>query len=164
MNETRVLDDASDNMYCYLLSCDVYLMAKLAYFIAQITLPPSALEALTRQDALSKGPLLFNLENSGVTTHSGVLEFVAEEGTVGLPHKVCRSLGFKDDVQQGEDVIVKYVRLPKAKYVRAVPASAGLSQLSELRAILEQNLRFHATLTVGDLIQVWYRGQSFCLV
>ncbi len=96
-------------------------------------------------------------------THSGVLEFVAEEGTVGLPHKVRRSLGFEGDSKQG-DVIVKYVRLPKAKYVCVVPASAGLSQLSELRAILEQNLRFHATLTVGDLIEVWYRGQSFCLV
>ncbi len=135
----------------------------VSYFIIQITLPPSVLETLTRQDALSKGPLLFNLQYGEITTHSGVLEFVAEEGTVGLPRKVRRCLRLDGDSQKG-DVVVKYVRLPKATYVHVVPASAGLSQLFELRATLEQNLRLHATITVGDLIEVWYRGQSFCLV
>ncbi len=136
------------------------------YYYSQITLPPSALESLTRQDALSKGHFLFSLEHSGTTTHSGVLEFVAEEGTVGLPSKVRRSLGLEEDSQHLEDVlvVVRYVRLPKAKYAHVVPASPDLSQLSELRAILEHNLRFHTTLTVGDVLEVWYRGQSFCLV
>jgi len=32
-------------------------------------------------------------------THGGVLEFVAAEGTVGLPLKVRRSLGQTDDEQ-----------------------------------------------------------------
>lgn len=34
-------------------------------------------------------------------THAGVLEFVAEEGTVGLPPKVRRSLGKTGDEPLG---------------------------------------------------------------
>jgi Ubiquitin fusion degradation protein UFD1 len=62
----------------------------------KITLPTSALQALTSQDATGLGPMLFELsipakgaDQSPRVTHGGVLEFVAAEGTVGLPLKVC---------------------------------------------------------------------------
>lgn len=164
----------------------------------KVLLPPSALESLSRQDAVGLGPMLFELtsttageENaslpSGATTtrtsHAGVLEFVAEEGTVGLPRKVVLSLlgataqqipvgpgessgdGEKASpaVEGLENVVVRYVRLAKATFARVVPETVGLSQVSELRAMLENNMRNHATLTVGDRLSVWRRGKEFSM-
>lgn len=199
----------------------------------KLLLPPSALESLSRQDAVSMGPMLFELtwtkpatrageqsESVSRTTHAGVLEFVADEGTVGLPRKVVLSLlgataqqvpvgktvekkdplhhrqadrpatdqggsgsdadgggggggGGEGGDQQGAavrpaveglgHVVVRYVRLAKATFARVVPETVGLSQVSELRAMLEHNMRNHATLTVGDHLSVWRRGKEFSL-
>ena len=54
----------------------------------KIIMPPSALEKLTRLHITY--PMLFELINGQVETHThaGVLEFVAEEGKVYLPHWV----------------------------------------------------------------------------
>lgn len=54
-------------------------------FGGKIVLPPSALEKLTRLHI--EYPMNFELINGavGMTTHAGVLEFVAEEGRVYLP-------------------------------------------------------------------------------
>lgn len=160
----------------------------------KILLPPSALEKLSNQDAVSMGTMLFEISRGarregaaeqeaagsgepGVT-HAGVLEFVAMEGTVGLPRKVIISLLGPQEVEssmrEGEpeeesmletlgSVTVKYVRLAKAKFARVMPETVGLSQVSELRAMLEDNLRNHATLTVGDRLSVWQRGKEFSL-
>ena len=117
------------------------------------------------------------------TTHAGVLEFVAEEGTVGLPRKVVLSLlnataqqipvGPGESSGDGEEaspaveglenVVVRYVRLAKATFARVIPETVGLSQVSELRAMLENNMRNHATLTVGDRLSVWRRGREFSM-
>ncbi|CAN0566401.1 unnamed protein product, partial [Ectocarpus sp. 12 AP-2014] len=133
----------------------------------KILLPPSALESLSRQDAVGLGPMLFELTRttSGAapaaqqqrekapelqggtmtttrTTHAGVLEFVADEGTIGLPRKVVLSLlgaaahQVPPAVEGLENVVVRYVRLAKATFARVVPETVGLSQVSELRAML----------------------------
>ena len=87
----------------------------------RVTLPPSALEALTAQEALDHGPLTFELvlfdARGGVRarTHAGVAEFVAPEGTVGLPPKTALSLARRldggADALGSERVRVRYVRL-----------------------------------------------------
>jgi hypothetical protein len=74
----------------------------------KLTLPPSALDALTKQDALAQGPMLFRVTrhvggDAKRTTHAGVLEFSAAEGTVGLPLKVQRSLGLRGEEGQPDD-------------------------------------------------------------
>ena len=53
-------------------------------------MPPSALEKLSKLHI--EYPMLFELINGQAekTTHAGVLEFVAEEGKVYLPHWVCK--------------------------------------------------------------------------
>lgn len=162
----------------------------------KVLLPPSALDSLSRQDAVSMGPMLFELscgitESSGqlvglppavATTHAGVLEFVADEGTIGLPRKVVLSLLAEQTVPRessgatdgggGEQttmlkklgiVAIRYVRLAKATFARVVPETVGLSQVSELRAMLEHNMQKHATLTMGDRLSVWRRGKEFGL-
>jgi Ubiquitin fusion degradation protein UFD1 len=65
-----------------------------------------------------------------------------------------RSLGLDPEAAEFGSISVRYIRLPKATFVRVVPTTAGLSQVSELRAMLEHNLRLHATCTVGDWLEV----------
>lgn len=158
------------------------------------------------------GPMLFELTCTAPSpdaeveatkfsriTHAGVLEFVADEGTIGLPRKVVSSLlgtttpevafrnnsdeekllhrqgnesvdetpgkkmGARPFVEGLGNVVVRYVRLPKATFAKVVPETVGLSQVSELRAMLEHNMRNHATLTVGDSLSVWRRGKEFSM-
>eukprot|EP00624_Nannochloropsis_granulata_P000326 evm.model.NODE_11280_length_14553_cov_26.447674.3 len=58
---------------------------------------------------------------------------------------------------------VKYIRLEKGTYAKFQPKTGGLSQVPELKGMLEMNLLKHSTLTKGDLLQVWYRGKCFDL-
>lgn len=57
-------------------------------FCISVIMPPSALEQLTRLSV--EYPMIFKLTNKKTRrqTHSGVLEFVADEGKVYLPHWV----------------------------------------------------------------------------
>ena len=58
----------------------------------KIIMPPSALEKLSRLNI--SYPMLFKLSsgNNDSHTHCGVLEFVAEEGRIYVPHWVGLSL------------------------------------------------------------------------
>ena len=50
----------------------------------KIVLPASALDQLTRRNI--EFPMLFQLSNGDNKTHSGVMEFSAEEGKCYVPH------------------------------------------------------------------------------
>lgn len=125
-------------------------------------------------------------------THAGVLEFSAEDGRIGLPLKVRKSLvaepeetredgsrGMEERVEgpggeegdsraspawgSGWKVRVKYVRLEKGTYAKVQPRTGNLWHVPELKGMLEMNLQNHATLSEGDVLQVWYRGRCFDL-
>lgn len=59
------------------------------FMMFAVIMPPSALELLTRLNI--EYPMIFKLTNKKTKriTHCGVLEFVADEGYVYLPHWVC---------------------------------------------------------------------------
>ncbi|MED6159824.1 hypothetical protein PIB30_045703 [Stylosanthes scabra] len=136
----------------------------------KIKLPPSCFTELSDQGALDKGPMYFQLslvhsegssgiedidkENQG-TTHSGVLEFTAEEGSVGLPPHVWSNL-FSEGTVKSPLVEVRYVWLPKGTYAKLQPERVGFSDLPNHKAILETSLRQHATLSQGDILTVNY--------
>lgn len=138
----------------------------------KITLPVSYLEILTSQEITDQGPMLFKISlssNPSIFTHCGMLEFTADEGTVGLPPKVRRSLGIDEEIENEnenkleEKVIIKYLRLEKGTFAKVQPKKGGMTMISEIRAMLEHNMRKHATLTVGDILTVWHRGKAFDL-
>merc|ERR1719163_1311839 len=90
----------------------------------KLVLPPSTLEALERQGALDGGVLTFTValppgpgKTAGGLTHAGVAEFVAEEGTVGVPPRValCLTKGAGlDSLAAVGSVEVRYARLPRS--------------------------------------------------
>lgn len=79
-------------------------------------------------------------------------------GTIGLPPKVISTLW--GDNQSSGSIEIKYVKLPKISYVKLEPTFNTFFKVEQVKMVLEENLKFHSTLTVGDIITVWYRGQA----
>ncbi|RLN56311.1 hypothetical protein BBJ29_006586 [Phytophthora kernoviae] len=139
----------------------------------KITLPVSALEELNPQNALELGVFTFELsyeehgqqgENERILTHAGVLEFVADEGTVGLPPKVAASL-FQQTEHLPESIRVRFVRLEKGKFARLQARGDGFGDRQiDFKYMLERSLRSHTTLTVGDVLFVRHGRETFEVV
>lgn len=143
----------------------------------KIKLPPSCFTELSDQGALDKGPMYFMLSrtdgiipsssdvtaNQGYgTTHAGVLEFTAREGSVELPPHVWSNL-FSLDNPNVPLIEVRYVRLPKGTYAKLQPEGMGFSDIPNHKAVLETTLRKHTTLSQGDIITVNYGELTYKL-
>lgn len=79
-------------------------------------------------------------------------------GTIGLPPKVIDSL-WTDSKVKGI-VSIKYVKLSKVTYVKLQPKFNTFFKVEQIKMVLEENLKFHSTLTIGDIITVWFRGEA----
>jgi len=149
----------------------------------KIILPENALASLDQQNALesSSGPLIFEISNINIngnvtsTTHCGIREFSAKEGFIGLPPKVIQSLLKRslssDDagsINELSSIRIIYTRLPKITNAKFAPVLArdsmeSIFQVGPIKIVLEENLRLHSTLSVGDFVSVWHRGRKYQL-
>ncbi|CAA9990425.1 ubiquitin fusion degradation protein UFD1, putative [Plasmodium knowlesi strain H] len=123
----------------------------------KIILPQTALNALARRHI--SWPMLFEVSNpyTEKRTHSGVLEFISDEGTCHMPYWMMQQLCLKE----GDIVRVTSVSLPKGTFVKLKPCSTDFMELSNHRAVLETALRNYATLTIGDNIVIHYLGKTY---
>lgn len=143
----------------------------------KIKLPPSCFTELSDEGAFDKGPMYFQLsvvhqegssemkasdEENCRTTHSGVLEFTADEGSVALPPHVWNNL-FPGESPKTLLIEVRYVWLPKGTYAKLQPERMGFLDLPNHKAILETSLRQHATLSEGDILTVNYGELAYKL-
>ena len=73
----------------------------------KIIMPPSALESLSRLNI--SYPMLFKIENRAKnrTSHTGVLEFIADEGKVYLPGWMMRNLVLSEEKVLNPDWILQ---------------------------------------------------------
>ncbi|RQM23023.1 hypothetical protein B5M09_008666 [Aphanomyces astaci] len=125
----------------------------------KVTLPVSALEELNPQNALDLGVFTFELVAGGHTTHASVLEFVADEHTIGIPPKVARSLHLMDEAV---DIAVRFVRLEKGRAVKLQPRGDGFGDRQiDIKHLLERTLHTHTTLTEGDILLVRHGKVTF---
>ncbi|RHY06349.1 hypothetical protein DYB25_012162, partial [Aphanomyces astaci] len=128
----------------------------------KVTLPVSALEELNPQNALDLGVFTFELVAGGHTTHASVLEFVADEHTIGIPPKVARSLHLMDEAV---DIAVRFVRLEKGRAVKLQPRGDGFGDRQiDIKHLLERTLHVrttHTTLTEGDILLVRHGKVTF---
>ncbi|KOB71667.1 Ubiquitin fusion degradation protein 1-like protein, partial [Operophtera brumata] len=95
------------------------------------------LEQLTRLSV--EYPMIFKLTNKKTRrqTHSGVLEFVADEGKI------------------------ESVSLPVATFSRFQPLSEDFLDISNPKAVLENCLRNFSCLTTGDVIAIKYNSKAY---
>lgn len=128
-----------------------------ANFGGKIFLPPSALNKLTMLHI--RYPMLFEITNEAlnIRTHSGVLEFVAEEGRVYLPSWMMETL----KLQPGSLVKIANCDLPNGQFVKIEPQSVDFLDISDPKAVLENTLRKFSTLTVDDVIEIDYNDTKF---
>lgn len=142
----------------------------------KLVLPPSVIEHLDRQGALSGGVITFAVSvPGGSTTHAGVAEFTAEEGTVQLPPRVALSLtkgaGLHSLAAFGQ-VEIRFLRLPSRKkcLVRLQPRGQGFHLCGmkavnmDLEHVLLESLRGHTALTEGDWLPIRNNGITYELV
>lgn len=120
-------------------------------------LPPSAFDTLARLQV--DYPMLFRLtsDTENRTTHCGVLEFTAEEGTCYIPFWMMQNLL----IEEGSVITVTNVSLPKASFVKLQPQSVDFLEISNPRAVLEHALRNFSCVTKGDVIQIPYNNKNF---
>lgn len=119
-------------------------------------LPPSAFDTLARLQV--DYPMLFQLTSqTDRTTHSGVLEFTAEEGCCYIPFWMMQNLL----IEEGALVTVTNVSLPKATFVKLQPQSVDFLEISNPRAVLEHALRNFSCVTKGDVIQIPYNNKNY---
>lgn len=123
----------------------------------KILLPPSAFDTLARLQV--DYPMLFRLESSdkGTSTHCGVLEFTAEEGSMYIPFWMMQNLL----VEEGAVISVKNVSLPKATFVKLQPQHVDFLEITNPRAVLEHALRNFSCVTKGDVICVPYNDKNY---
>lgn len=106
-------------------------------------------------------PMLFQLNNRAMnrTTHCGVYEFSAPEGSCYLPFWMMQNLM----LGEGATIVVKNVSLPKAKFVKFRPQSVDFLEISNPRAVLEKTLRNYTCLSQGDVICIHYLSKNLYL-
>ncbi|XP_061722726.1 ubiquitin fusion degradation protein 1 homolog isoform X1 [Cydia pomonella] len=123
----------------------------------KIIMPPSALEQLTRLNI--EYPMIFKLTNkkSKRSTHCGVLEFVADEGKVYLPHWMMANLV----MEEGTMLQIESVSLPVATFSKFKPLSEDFLDISNPKAVLENCLRNFSCLTTGDVIAIKYNSKVY---
>lgn len=123
----------------------------------KIFLPPSALHKLTMLNI--RYPMLFKIssKNTGKFTHSGVLEFTADEGRCYLPDWMMSTLG----ISTGHIVKIETTDLAQGQYVKLEPQSTDFLEISDPKAVLENALRNFTTLTVGDIIELNYNSHIY---
>ncbi|ODQ80278.1 hypothetical protein BABINDRAFT_7732 [Babjeviella inositovora NRRL Y-12698] len=128
-----------------------------ANFGGKIFLPPSALNKLTMLHI--RYPMLFELESEemGLKTHSGVLEFVAEEGRAYLPQWMMSTLR----IQPGALLKITNTDVPLGLFVKIEPQSVDFLDITDPKAVLENVLRRFTTLTEGDIIEISYNDTIY---
>jgi len=123
----------------------------------KIMLPPSALHKLAQLEIAY--PMLFELTNqiNGRKLHCGVLEFIANEGSVLMPHWMMENLG----LGHGEMVKCKSATLPKGSYVKLRPQSKAFLDIANPKAVLENTLRNFSALTKGQTVRIMYNRKEY---
>ncbi|XP_038215146.1 ubiquitin fusion degradation protein 1 homolog [Zerene cesonia] len=123
----------------------------------KIIMPPSALEQLTRLNI--EYPMIFKLTNKKTKriTHCGVLEFVADEGKVYLPHWMMANLV----LEEGTLLQIESVSLPVATFSKFQPLSEDFLDITNPKAVLENCLRNFSCLTTGDVIAIKYNSKVY---
>ncbi|ANB15205.1 polyubiquitin-binding protein UFD1 [Sugiyamaella lignohabitans] len=128
-------------------------------FGGKIVMPPSALNKLTMLHITY--PMLFELKSqeTELTTHAGVLEFIAEEGRVYIPQWMMETLA----LQPGSLIQVGSIDLPSGSFVKIEPQSTDFLDIYDPKAVLENALRNFSTLTVDDIFQISYNNHIYSI-
>ncbi|XLT93572.1 hypothetical protein HN873_015234 [Arachis hypogaea] len=123
----------------------------------KIIMSPSAFNKLLYAGV--EYPMLFEMRHlsNGKFSHSGVLEFTAEEGKICVPSWMMKNMQLKD----GDLILLKSTTLVKGTYLKLQPHTKDFIDLSNIKAMLEINLRSFSCVTTGDTIMILYNNKEY---
>ena len=124
-----------------------------------VILPSSALHEMARLNI--SYPMMFMVSNPqvGKKTYCGVLEFSSDEGMCYLPIWMMNNLF----LEEGTDVMLRNVQLPKGKFVVLQPHETAFINLANPKAILENQLTNYSCLMKGDTINIHHSGKDYLI-
>jgi ubiquitin fusion degradation protein 1 len=114
---------------------------------------PSTMLQKTVDIKINRGIMVFCVQNTDTNkqTYCGVLEFVAEPGTVYLPGWMFENL----QLYEGQRVNVTLINdIKTASFVKLQPHKTEFIDLPNPRALLENELRNFTCLHEGDTIRI----------
>ncbi|GAB7343791.1 hypothetical protein MBLNU457_1764t1 [Dothideomycetes sp. NU457] len=125
----------------------------------KVFLPASALDKLTTLHITY--PMLFELINGAKQkrTHSGVLEFIAEEGRCYLPYWLMQTL----ELEPGDLLQIKSTDLPPGTYIKLQPQSPNFLDISDPKAVLENAFRNFSCLSLNDIFTFSYNDTIYSI-
>lgn len=125
----------------------------------KIIMPNSALHELARLRI--SYPMIFMISNPqmGKKSFCGVLEFSSEEGCCYIPIWMMNNLF----LEEGSEIILRNVTLQKGTFVVLQPHETAFIDLSNPKAILEQELTNYSCLMKGDTININYEGRDYLI-
>jgi hypothetical protein len=105
------------------------------------------------------------LDSLGITERIAKENDNAQENDEVVQEEV-KAAGGKRPPSDGDPVHIslKYVILPKVTSVRIQPTRNLFAQVGPVKLVLEENLRHHSTLSMGDRLTVYYRGVEHTLI
>jgi ubiquitin fusion degradation protein 1 len=122
----------------------------------KIILPESGINTLisNQEDESLLLPIIMHFKlinlNKNIETYCGVLEFSSDEDSCYLPDWLMKNLQLSiEDI-----VLIQYANLNKGEYVKLQPKTIGFIEIKDIQNLLEQNLKYFATLTQGDIIPI----------
>eukprot|EP01125_Pyxidicula_operculata_P019065 TRINITY_DN6884_c0_g1_i1.p1 TRINITY_DN6884_c0_g1~~TRINITY_DN6884_c0_g1_i1.p1 ORF type:complete len:330 (+),score=64.47 TRINITY_DN6884_c0_g1_i1:591-1580(+) len=107
-------------------------------------------------------PMIFELSNMSRNkiTHVGVMDFSADINSAIIPQWILDNI----DCKEGDFVLARYVNhLPKGTYVKLEPTQEEeFAKIEDdYKPILESVLRSFSSLTIGDVIQIYFNDSVF---
>ena len=92
-------------------------------------------------------------------SYCGVLEFIAEEGKCYLPNWMMDNLL----AEEGQEVIITTQNLPKGNFLKIQPHETAFIELTNPKAILENELTNYSCLMEGENININYNGKDYAI-
>nr|CCC93892.1 putative ubiquitin fusion degradation protein [Trypanosoma congolense IL3000] len=123
----------------------------------RVLLPPGCLEELSKKSVAY--PLQFRIEYNGRVCYGGVLEFIAEEGTIIMPDWMFSTLM----LEPNKTVSIKTCTLLPGSLVKLRPQQSQFIELSDPRYVLEMHLSQYPVLTRGTTIVLNYLDIEFLI-
>ncbi|KAK8628182.1 hypothetical protein V6N13_063893 [Hibiscus sabdariffa] len=124
----------------------------------KIIMPANALQPILENQIPM--PLQFQIRNlsTGKVSHCGVFEFSGhEDDAVFMPDWMMENM----QIQVGNYMYMKNEKLENATYIKLQPHSSDFIEISDPKAVLQENLRKFSCLTKGDTIMIRHRSRVF---
>jgi len=153
----------NDSFRCHsvsLLAAEQQRDPALLEYSDKIILPPSCLEKLAQLEITY--PMIFELLNPNFgqrRLHCGVLEFIAQEGMVYMPHWMMENM----HLNEGDIVHLRSATIQKGSFVKLQPQTTDFIKLSNPKAVLEQALKGgkFSALTKGETFRILHNKKKY---